>query len=82
MSPATRTCVGCGRKTSKDTLRRFVARDGVVTQDPTGHAEGRGVYTCARQACVEAAARRGGFARGLRANVVVSGSVEALFEPG
>lgn len=75
----TRTCVACRVKNTRGAMVRFVADErGHVRPDPGQREAGRGVYTCAALACVERAAERGGFARGLRRRVAkVSGVVLA-----
>jgi predicted RNA-binding protein YlxR (DUF448 family) len=66
-----RTCVGCGRKAPQRELVRFVASEGVLREDETGRAAGRGAYTCARAACFERAASRRAFSRTLRKTVTI-----------
>ena len=72
-----RTCAGCGRKTPKGELLRFVARDGQLVADPAG--PGRGVYTCRRLACFERARARRAFARTLRTSVRVDPALARLY---
>jgi predicted RNA-binding protein YlxR (DUF448 family) len=69
--------VGCGRRSPKEELVRFVARDGVLAfaaQDP-----GRGVYTCRRLACFERAASKNAFNRTLRQTVRVDPELIRLY---
>jgi predicted RNA-binding protein YlxR (DUF448 family) len=62
-----RTCVGCRRTGTKDSLLRVARRpDGRVVVDPTGKAPGRGAYVHRDPACVEAALARDGLWRMLR----------------
>ncbi|MGN6431048.1 MAG: YlxR family protein [Gaiellaceae bacterium] len=77
MSPATRTCAGCGRKAPQAELLRFVADEGALTPGPK--APGRGVYTCRRLACFERAAARGAFNRVLRESVRVDPALARLY---
>jgi len=54
-----RTCVGCGESDDKRGFIRIVRTpDGDVVLDPTGKANGRGAYLCAKAACFDAAVRR------------------------
>ena len=77
-SPTTiRTCVACRVKKTRGQMVRFVADErGHVRPDPGQRSAGRGVYTCPALACVERAAERGGFARGLRRRVAKVSGVE------
>ena len=77
MSTPVRTCAGCGRKAPKESLVRFVERDGVLT--PSERGTGRGVYTCRRLSCFERAAERRAFSRTLRRNVRVEPEVAGIY---
>ena len=77
MTVSIRTCAGCGRKAPQAELRRFVARDGVLTPSPKG--AGRGVYTCPRLACFERAASRRAFDRTLRERVRVDPELTRIY---
>jgi predicted RNA-binding protein YlxR (DUF448 family) len=59
--------VGCGRRSPKEELHRFVARGGLLALGPTD--PGRGAYTCRRLACFERAASKNAFSRTLRKTV-------------
>ena len=49
-----RTCMGCNEKKSKKELIRIVKnKEGNVSIDRTGKAEGRGAYLCENIACLE-----------------------------
>jgi predicted RNA-binding protein YlxR (DUF448 family) len=50
-------------------LRVVRAADGRVDVDTTGGAPGRGAYVHRADACIDAAIRGGGLARGLRGRV-------------
>lgn len=64
-----RRCAGCMQvKPQRDMLRIVKPRDGAVTIDPSGHAEGRGVYICSA-ACVELAWKKKRLGRSLRCDV-------------
>ena len=77
MSIPTRTCAGCGRKAPQSELRRFVARDGVLT--PGSKQSGRGVYTCRRLPCFERAVANRSFARVLKRPIKVDPALTALY---
>ena len=48
-TPPIRTCTWCGSTSDKREFVRFVRTpEGDVALDPTGKANGRGAYTCAR----------------------------------
>jgi predicted RNA-binding protein YlxR (DUF448 family) len=70
-----RTCVGCRRRAPSHDLVRV--RRGADRQLEVGAGDGRGAWLCRPPgglACFDAAAKRGAFARALRAGV----SAEAL----
>jgi predicted RNA-binding protein YlxR (DUF448 family) len=77
VSEPIRTCAGCGRKAPQGELRRFVARDGVLTASFQG--AGRGVYTCRRLACFERAAARRAFDRTLKNRVRVDPELARIY---
>jgi predicted RNA-binding protein YlxR (DUF448 family) len=70
-------CAGCGRRSPKPELIRFVARNGELAA--SGKGTGRGAYTCRRLACFERAASRRAFARTLRASVKVDPALARLY---
>lgn len=66
----TRTCVACGRTSSKGDLVRFVRNDdGSVNCDPSGRKAGRGAYLCPDRACFVLARKRRGLDRALRTKI-------------
>ena len=66
-TPPIRTCTGCGATSDKRAFVRFVRTpEGDVALDPTGKANGRGAYTCARLECFEASVRRRRISSALR----------------
>jgi uncharacterized protein len=69
--------VGCGRKSPKEELFRFVAREGVLALGST--EPGRGAYTCRRLACFERAASKKGFNRALKETVRVEPELLRLY---
>ena len=49
-----RTCMGCNEKKPKKELVRIVKnKEGQISLDRTGKAEGRGAYICDCQECLE-----------------------------
>lgn len=50
---AVRTCVSCGEKKEKKTLRRFVWRDDKPLWDQEAVMIGRGVYCCDTETCFD-----------------------------
>ncbi|HMQ50484.1 MAG TPA: YlxR family protein [Anaerolineae bacterium] len=49
-----RTCVGCREvKNKRDLLRIVRTPEQTIIIDPTGKANGRGLYVCRSQACLE-----------------------------
>ncbi|MBA3716696.1 MAG: YlxR family protein [Actinobacteria bacterium] len=77
MSDSVRTCAGCGRRSPKHELVRFVARDGALT--PLDRGPGRGAYTCRKLSCFERAATRRAFNRTLRQSVRVEPELARLY---
>ncbi len=66
----TRTCVGCGHADDKRALVRIVRTNGGHTDlDPSGKANGRGAYVCARVECFDAAIARKRFDAALRVHL-------------
>ena len=51
-----RTCIGCGEKKNKKDLIRVVKnKEGEISIDNTGKANGRGAYICDCMECLETA---------------------------
>ena len=51
-----RTCIGCGEKKDKKDLIRIVKdKEGNISIDKTGRANGRGAYICDKIDCLEKA---------------------------
>lgn len=72
-----RTCIGCRARDARAAMLRVVARNGELRLDREKRLEGRGAYLHARQVCVDAFARRGGFVRSLKC-VVAKGQRESF----
>jgi uncharacterized protein len=76
-----RRCVATGEVRPDDSLIRFVADpDGVLFADVAARAPGRGVWVSATRQAVLLAARKGGFARGLKQAVKVPDGIDAVVE--
>jgi predicted RNA-binding protein YlxR (DUF448 family) len=62
-----RTCVGCRLEAGKRALVRFIRNaEGVVVEDPTGRAPGRGAYLHDEPECRALALRKRSLERALR----------------
>ena len=62
-----RTCVACREEAGKRSLVRFVrGAEGVMVEDPTGRATGRGAYLHDDPSCRELAAKKRSLERALR----------------
>lgn len=49
-----RTCMGCNsRKDKKDLIRIVKNKEGIISIDKTGKANGRGAYICNNVECLE-----------------------------
>lgn len=65
-----RTCVACRDTSAKRQLVRVVRQpNGTVKVDPTGKANGRGAYLCARRACWEKALKHALLDRALKTSL-------------
>ena len=65
-----RKCVGCMISRPKGELFRISGKkDGTVSLDLTGKAQGRGVYLCSDTACFEKAKKKKSISRNLGINV-------------
>lgn len=64
-----RSCVSCGKKSSKHELFRLVrSEDGSVCFDPTGKKAGRGAYICSPE-CLEEAIKTKRLGKALRTTI-------------
>ncbi len=61
-----RTCVGCREQAAPEALERFVLMGGELVYDMRRKAPGRGASVHASAACLEAALKRGAFARSFK----------------
>ena len=65
-----RRCVGCMVSKPKKELVRIVAAEGGGARiDPTGKANGRGVYLCPDPACFALAKKKKALTRGLETDI-------------
>jgi uncharacterized protein len=65
-----RTCVACRQKDAKRQYVRVVrSTGGSVHVDPTGKANGRGAYICARRACWDRALNSNALSRALKVEI-------------
>ncbi|GHU49256.1 hypothetical protein FACS1894127_2050 [Clostridia bacterium] len=60
-----RRCVGCMESKPKRELIRITRAGEDVKPDPTGKANGRGVYLCKNEACFKLARKKRALSRGL-----------------
>jgi len=68
--PPTRTCIACRTGSDKHWLVRIVRTpDGHVDVDPTGKANGRGAYLCAKPECFDVARRKRRLDAALKVNL-------------
>lgn len=72
-TPSERLCAGCRRTDARDALLRLAIGPEApfLVPDPQGKLGGRGVSVHPTRACVELAAKKGGFARALKRNVTI-----------
>ena len=60
-----RRCVGCMESKPKRALIRIIKSEDGVEVDPTGKANGRGVYLCRERDCFNLAKKKRAISRGL-----------------
>lgn len=65
-----RTCVGCNIENNKNALIRIVKnKEGIISIDRTGKANGRGAYICNNLSCLEKAIKTKKLERTLGAKI-------------
>ncbi len=65
-----RKCVGCGEAHDKKDLIRIVrSKEGIISLDESGKANGRGAYVCKKKACLERAVKTKGLDRAFKERV-------------
>ncbi|MDR1572333.1 MAG: YlxR family protein [Clostridiales Family XIII bacterium] len=72
-----RRCVGCMQSKPKRELIRIAAGENGARPDPTGKANGRGVYLCRDRECFLKAKKRKSVGRGLGVELT-AGQMELL----
>jgi predicted RNA-binding protein YlxR (DUF448 family) len=81
-----RRCVGCMESKPKRELMRITAAEGGAKADPTGKANGRGIYLCRRMECFAKAKKKRAINRGLEVNLTeiqldqLFGELEEVFD--
>ncbi len=79
-----RKCLACqGRFPKQDLVRVVKSKEGLITLDKTGKANGRGAYICNKKECLEKAFKRRAFERALECNIsqeLKDGLLEAIDE--
>lgn len=74
-----RRCIGCMESKDKNTLIRIAWSEEKLSVDPTGKANGRGVYLCKNHDCMEKARKRNSIARSLKIELTPEES-DRIFE--
>lgn len=74
-----RRCIGCMESKPKGNLIRVAYYDGELSVDPTGKADGRGVYICKDAKCMALAKKKRALQRNLRAELTPE-QIEKIFE--
>ena len=77
--PPMRRCIGCMESKPKGNLIRVAYYDGELSVDPTGKADGRGVYICKDAKCMALAKKKKALQRNLRAELTPE-QIEKIFE--
>ncbi len=66
----TRRCVGCREEKPKTELIRVIrSKEGEISLDMTGKANGRGAYICKSADCLKKAVKNKGLERSLKAQI-------------
>ena len=65
-----RTCIGCNtQKDKKDLIRIVKNKEGEISLDKTGKAQGRGAYLCDSEECLQKARKSNALSRSFKINV-------------
>ena len=65
-----RTCIGCNtQKDKKDLIRIVKNKEGEISLDKTGKAQGRGAYLCDREECLQKSRKSNALSRSFKINV-------------
>ena len=73
-----RRCIGCMESIPKKELIRLVAMEGHAEFDPSGKANGRGVYLCQQEECFDKAMKKKAISRGLDISIIDDKEREVL----
>lgn len=73
-----RRCIGCMESIPKKELIRFVAKEAQAEIDPSGKANGRGVYLCRKEECFDKAMKKRALSRGLDIDAIDGEKQEVL----
>ena len=65
----TRECTVCKQKKDKHSLIRFTTKDGKIVVDKENNMQGRGVYVCACDDCIETMIKKKALNRAFRKNL-------------
>jgi len=66
----TRMCASCRERYDKSQLICIIkTKDGILVKDAKSHAEGRSVYLCASQKCIDTAIKRKALSRSLKCEI-------------
>ena len=77
----TRMCISCRTRNDKSQFIRIAkTKDGIIIADYSLHIEGRSVYLCASQSCLDMAIKRKAISRGLKCEIE-SEIIEAVKKP-
>jgi hypothetical protein len=73
-----RRCIGCQKSFPQDQLMRFTLRGSEIVPDISGKNDGRGMYLCRNQDCIDRAVKRKAFCRVCRAQVDMESVTRAI----
>lgn len=74
-----RRCIGCMESKPKKELIRIAYYDGKLTVDRSGRANGRGVYLCDSEECMELAIKKNALQRSFKTGFDKE-TIEKVFE--
>lgn len=74
-----RRCVGCMESKPKQDLIRIAYYEGKLSVDRSGHANGRGVYICKNEKCMDLAVKKNALQRSFKTGFDKM-IIEKLFE--
>ena len=66
----TRMCASCRTRCDKSQFIRVTkTKDGIVVTDATSHVEGRSIYLCTSEKCIDTAIKKKAISRGLKCEI-------------